>query len=90
MNHAVQENVAETATPMTRMKSIAHTFRLQGNRKMMLVVNGNGKAEKNEYINDSFIDHKHYRFNAIDIPVSKEIKNELTKWVPLSSIVIVA
>lgn len=32
----------------------------------------------NEYINNSFIDHKHNRFDAIDIPVSEEIKNELT------------
>ena len=34
---------------------------------------------KNEYINDNFIDHKHYRFNAIDLLVSEEIKNELTR-----------
>lgn len=69
-NHAMQENIVETVTPMTRMKSIAHTFRPQGNRKMMLVVNGNGKAEK-----------MMIQGGIMEIQIDGKTYTELTRWV---------
>ena len=46
MNHAMQENIAGTATPTIRTKSIVHISKPQENRKTMLVANGNGKVKE--------------------------------------------